>query len=117
VVSDHCQTVQTVDIVDAVPITTSDVTGYHRKESDMARKTASNPERVRIEGPREPTVKSVAPRKTAKSKATEVVAPAVEITDEMIRARAHQLWLKGVPGTELDHWFHARKLLEAELGR
>jgi hypothetical protein len=83
----------------------------------MARKSTTKAEAASTSAPREPTVKSVAPRRAAKTNETEIRAQGAEISDEMIRARAHQLWLNGVPGTELDHWFQARRQLEIELGR
>ena len=82
----------------------------------MARKTTSKVAEAASTSPREPTVKSVGARKSVKTKTDFVSKPGVEITDEMVRARAHQLWLEGKPGAELDHWFQARKQLEAELG-
>lgn len=85
----------------------------------MARKSTIKAEGVSASAPREPTVKSVASRKSGKPKKEEapVSVTPVEITDEMIRARAHQLWLSEAPGSELDHWFQARRQLEVELGR
>jgi hypothetical protein len=84
----------------------------------MPRKTTATEDKTKT--PREATVKSVSRKSAAKASANDATQPlpaVVEITDDMIRARAHQLWLEGVPGSELDHWFHARKLLESELGR
>lgn len=72
-----------------------------------ATKAASTSAAKSIATPREPTVKTVKSKKAAP--ATEPVV----ITDEMIRARAHQLWLDGVPGSALDHWCQAERELRA----